>query len=241
MMLLLLGWLIGLSAVVPASGQPITTAVEAISRANALTRLETVSGTPAAALVKVREDVTPFLGERNVGKRAWRVNYPKSSLKFASAAGGLKDRFRRTCVVMLEAASGRLFFVTSTYAGPPDPDMRPMPSSGLATAQLSNEGEVYDGYPDEDPRVDFLAALERILGHGMGSPFLAKEIHGAYVLHSRMGAKPRPVWAITLRGLPPFAAHGPDPKSVPVWQRNHMRNVVDAVTGQVLFATNQPQ
>jgi hypothetical protein len=219
----------------------IATAEQAISKANALTRLETVAGPPTAALVKVTDDVTPFLGERNAGKPAWRVAYPTSSLKFASAAADFTDPFRRTFIVMLEAASGRLFFVTSTSEGAPDPDMRPMPSCGVATEQLSNEEEVYDGYPEEDPKVDFLAALERILSAGVGSPFQAKDIHGAYVLHSRMGSKPKPAWAITLRGLPPFPARGPHGDRVPVWQRNHMRNVVDAATGQVLFATNSPQ
>src|SRR5260370_41080485 len=47
-----------------------------------------------------------------------------------------------------------------------------------------------------------------LLHGGLGSPFEAKEIHGAYVLHSRMASKPRPAWAITLRGLPPIPAKG---------------------------------
>jgi hypothetical protein len=219
----------------------IATAKDAISRANALTRLETVSYTPSAILIKVEEDVTPFLGERNVGKPAWRVEYPKTLLEFRTASPGFDQQFRKTYVVMLEAASGHLFFVHTASEGKPGEDMRPMPSCGVATEQLSNEEEVYDGYPDEDPKVDFLGALELILNKGVGSPFLAGEIHGAYVLHSRMGSKPKPAWAITLRGLPPFAGHGAHAKSVPEWQRNHMRNLVDAMTGQVLFATNSPQ
>jgi hypothetical protein len=80
-----------------------------------------------------------------------------------------------------------------------------------------------------------------VLSHGIGSPFLAKEIHGVYVMHSRMGSTPRPVWAITLRGLPPMAARGSYGDTIPVWQRNHMRNVLDARSGEVLFATNSPQ
>ncbi len=59
-------------------------------------------------------------------------------------------------------------------------------------------------------------------------------------MDSKMDSAPRAVWAITLRGLPPIPAHGFGAESVPVWQRNHMRNVVDAVTGQFLFATNIP-
>ncbi len=46
--------------------------------------------------------------------------------------------------------------------------------------------------------------------------------------------------AITLRGLPPIAVHGPDPKSVPKAQLTHLRNLVDAATGKVLQAVNSP-
>src|SRR5260370_39265372 len=119
--------------------------------------------------------------------------------------------------------------------------MWPMPWSSDGAKQLRSEGEVYVGYPDEDPRIDFLGALERIQDEGIGSPLLAKEIHGVYVLDSQMGSKPKAVWAITLRGLPPLPAHGRGAGRVPVWQRNQMRNVVDAVTGRVLFASNTPQ
>lgn len=219
----------------------LATAEQAIARANALTRLSAVSKPPAAELTKVADDVTPFLGERNVGKPAWRVEYPGVAFRFASAVTGFADPYRRTAVVMLEAASGRLFYVTCIADDVVDPDMRPMPSCGVATEQLSREEEVYDGYPDQLPIVDFLTALERILSSGVGSPFQAKEIHGAYVLHSHMGSKPKPAWAITLRGLPPVEARGPHGNRIPVWQRNHMRNVVDAASGRVLFATNSPQ
>ena len=221
--------------------EPITTPEQAINRAHLLTGLSIVAGPPVPALVKVVDDVTPFLGEGNIGKQAWQVEYPRASLKFASARPGSVDRYRRTFIAILEASTGGLFYITSTYQGEPDPDMRPMPSCGVATEQLTLEKEVYAGYPDEDPKFTFFAALESIQNSGFGSPYLAKEIHGAYVKHSYMGSKPKPAWAITLRGLPPFAGHGPDPASIPVWQRNHMRNIVDAMSGKVLFATNSPQ
>lgn len=218
---------------------PVTNAEHAVRSANLFTRLQTISAAPpAAAMVKVADDVTPFLGERNIGKDAWRVEYRNSSLKFATALVDFTDPYRRTFTVLLKPDNGRLLFVASTYEGPRDPDMRAMPNCGVATEQLSNEEEVYDGYPDEYPTIDFLAALESILNGGSGSPFQAKEIHGAYVMHSRMGSLPRPAWAVTLRGLPPRPVRSP---SVPAWQRNHMRNVIDATTGKVLFATNSPQ
>jgi hypothetical protein len=199
-----------------------------------------IAGMPSAELTKVHEDVTPYFGEGNIGSPAWRVEFPKASLKFFSVPD-VKDTYERTFTVMLNAANGRLFYITSRYKGPPDPDMRPMPSCGSATEQLSNQEEVYDGYPGDDPKVPFLGALEGIAKEGFGSPVLAKEMHAAYILHSSTGSDPKPAWAITLRGLPPFSPRGRDPGSIPAWQRNHMRNIVDAMSGKVLSASNTPQ
>jgi hypothetical protein len=119
--------------------------------------------------------------------------------------------------------------------------MRPLPSGASAQEQLQAEKEIYHQFPLEDPKVSFLDALDIVLTEGIGSPFVAKAIHGVYVMHSRMDSRPRPVWAITLRGIPPLPARGEYADTIPVWKRNHIRNVVDAMTGENLFATNSPQ
>src|SRR5258707_1231488 len=124
--------------------EPIKTPEQAVLIANAYTHLHSVSDPPAATPFRVDRDVTPFLGERNVGKPAWRVLYPNSYLRFPSAQPGFVDGYRRVFTVVLEAATARLFFVSSTYEGKRDPDMKPMPDCGVATEQLSREEEVYD-------------------------------------------------------------------------------------------------
>jgi hypothetical protein len=220
--------------------EAITSSEQAILRARVLTGLQMIADVPSAELTTVHEDVTPYFGEGNIGSPAWRVEFPKASLKFFFVPD-VKDTYERTFTVMLNAANGRLFYITSRYKGPPDPDMRPMPSCGSATEQLSNQEEVYDGYPADDPKVHFLAALESMAKEGFGSPVLAKEMHAAYILYSSSGSDPKPAWAITLRGLPPFSPRGRDPGSIPAWQRNHMRNIVDAMSGKVLAASNTPQ
>jgi hypothetical protein len=210
-----------------ATAQMRYSAAEAIARANTLTGLERLGGPPVAVSVKVAEDVTPFLGQRNVGKRAWRLEYP--------AGPPYQPKF----VVLLDAVTGHLLAVTAMVDGRRR-DGDAMPSYGEATRILRSQDEVYEGYPDQDPKVDFLSALESIAHYGFGSAERAKVIHGVYVLDSQRGATSRGVWAITLRGLPPIAAHGPDPKGVPNAQRTHMRNLVDAATGKVLQAVNSP-
>jgi hypothetical protein len=197
---------------------------DAIAKANALTGLDRLAGKPAVASVRVSKDVTPFLGQSNTGKSAWRLEYPA------------KAPFQSKFVVFLDAASGRLLYISATV----DERRDPMPSYSEATRILRSQEEIYAGYPDQDPTVDFLSALESIARNGFGTPEHASEIHGAYVLDSQRGAPSRRVWAITLRGLPPIAAHGPGAKDVPKAQRTHMRNLVDASTGKVLEAGNSP-
>ena len=121
--------------------------------------------------------------------------------------------------------------------------MLPAPRAYGGEARLWGAGyEIYHGFPAEPPKISFLDALDAIGGH----PLLAKEIYALYVMESEMKSQPRPVWAITLRGIPPLHFITVPPgvsqdKLPPIWQRNHFRYVVNAVTGKVLFATNSPQ
>jgi hypothetical protein len=104
-----------------------------------------------------------------------------------------------------------------------------MPRSGL---------EKYVGFPDVAPRVRLLQALEIVMKKGGGNPYLAKQIVAHYVMQTWMGGKPRAVWAITLRGIPPIEP--PDP-GVSVDALNHIRNIVDGETGKWLGAGTCPQ
>jgi hypothetical protein len=222
--------------------QRIATEAEAVQRALQLTGFDALPDVEARAeRVIVADSQTPFLAKQIVGRPAWRVELAKVSLVLRSAVAGFQDRYRRRRFsVLLDEENGKLLEITSKYAGPA-PEMRPEPSAFAAEAQLSAEKEIYLGFPDHDPKVRFLGALDAILAGGIGSPFYAKEIDGVYVSHSEMGSSPRDVWVITLRGLPPIPAHGRAADTVPAWQRNHMRNIVDADTGKVLSATNSPQ
>ena len=162
------------------------------------------------------------------------------SLSFKSASPNFRDAYKRRFAVLLDERTGQLISVISKFDGN-DPDLREQPSGAAAELQLEAGDEIYHGLPAEGPRLTFLSALEVVLNNGIGSPFLAKEIYGNDVLHSRGPSPQRAAWVVTLRGLPPIPAHGPQGDSVPVWQRNHMRNVIDDATGTNLFATNSPQ
>jgi hypothetical protein len=196
--------------------------------------------TTAAKLEVVNDDATPFLANEIKRRPIWRVEMKGISLKLPSAIPGFEDRYKRDFTVLLNPETGQLLAMQSRCSQP-DPEMRPEPSAASAEKQLKDAGETYHGLPRNPPRLSLLDALDAVLDRGIGSPLLAKEIYGVLVLHSKTDSPAKPVWAITLRGIPPLNPHGQSAEAVPIWQRNHIRNVVDAETGQVLFATTIPQ
>lgn len=196
--------------------------------------------------IDVNEDNTPFLHDQIKGrKNIWLVEVKNVKLKLKSATPYFEDRYVRNFKILVDPNDGSLLKITSKFEGYAS-EMKPEPNSIIAEAQLADTNELYLGFPIATPNISFLDALDAVLSNGIGSPFLAKEIDAVYVWHSQMGSEPRRVWIITLRGLPPRPIIGPaggipEQHMPPVWQRNHIRNVVDANTGEVLFANNLPQ
>jgi hypothetical protein len=219
---------------------PIGNETEAIARSAQLTALDTLSDKISAQRFTVTDERTPYLWKKYMGRSVWKIEYTDVVLAFESALPNYMDSYKRHFDVLLDENTGQLISIVSKFDGP-DPDLREQPSGSDAEAQLKAEDEIYYGLPEEDPRLTFLDALEVVLNKGIGSPFKAKEIYANYVWHSRGGSPRRAVWVITLRGLPPLPARGAHGDEVPVWQRNHMRNVVDDKTAENLFATNSPQ
>jgi hypothetical protein len=218
----------------------LATEAEAIALAIRLTGLDAVSKKASAEKIIIVDDKTPFLWRQLLNRRAWTVKFEPGALHLKSSIPGFQDRYPRKFSVLLDERTGQLLKVEARFEGD-DPDMRPAPSGDAAEAQLRAEKEIFTGLPVVEPKLTLLDALDVVLKSGIGSPFLAKEIEAVYVMHSRMGSSPRPVWSITLRGLPPMPARGQHADTIPSWQRNHMRNVIDAVSGEFVFATNSPQ
>jgi len=200
--------------------------------------------------VDINDDNTPFLHTQINGKKdVWLVEIKNVRLKLKSTPPGFKDKYVRNFQVFVDPNSGHLLKITSKFDGN-DPNMLPEPPAAVAESRMKNSGnEMYHGFPAEAPKLSLLDALDVICSKGYSSPFVAKEIYAVYVMHSSMGwgSRPRPVWAITLRGIPPIAPPGyPGPRKTkkyrsPVWELNHIRIVVDARNGKVLFGTSVPQ
>lgn len=194
-------------------------------------------GRVAPEIVSLAEDNTPFLTEQILDRPLWHVVIQDWQLLLASAPAAIEDQYTRTFDAYLNPVDGRLVKIVSRW---PDDVARipPEPEASIYAEQMLRSGnETYFGFPDGNPSVTFLDALDAVI-RGHGNPFAAAQIIGQYVEWSRMDQDPRPVWAITLRGIPPFAAAYP---GVSIHARNHLRHIVDAETGEWLCASTTPQ
>jgi hypothetical protein len=210
---------------------------QALSAARTLVGL---SGTPAIAAATSAGERTPFLGAQMAALgQAWELTWREVRLALPSARGQA-DRYSRTVVVRLAQSSGQLLGAT-LRAAQLGAGVRPIPEGEVAQQQLRRAAESYKGLPGMPPRQTLVGALDAVFARAGVSPLQASEIQVLYVMHSR-GERPAiPAWVVTLNGIPPLRHHGPPGADVPVWQRNHLRIVIDAVSGQPLFSTTIPQ
>ena len=212
---------------------------QAVASALSLTGL---TGVPGVAAVARAGERTPFVGQQMAALgTAWELTWPNVRLSLPSARGAA-DQYARTVTVRLAQAGGQFLGATLRAAGELPPGVRPTPEGEVAQDQLRRAGESYAGVPATAPRLSLLSALDAVFVQGVGPPLHSREIQALYVMLVRQGRAPVPVWAITLNGFPPMPDSGPPGAGpTPAWQRNHMRNVVDANTGRLLFATSVPQ
>ena len=210
------------------------------ARAAAMT-LTGITAAPAITPGPSAADRTPFIGQQIAGLGpVWRVVWQGVRLSLPSAAGAA-DPHARSVIVRIAQGTGQLLGGVLRVEGDLPSAVRPTPEGDEAQQQLRQLGESYDGLPRMPPRQSLMQALDAILSRGVGNPLQAREIQALYVLHTQRGRAPIPAWVITLNGIPPIPHKGPPGARVPVWQRNHIRNVIDANTGTPLFATTVPQ
>ncbi|MBN1975184.1 MAG: hypothetical protein JW787_16190 [Sedimentisphaerales bacterium] len=182
----------------------LDTQAEVSEYINILTGFDNLEGTDKTyKMIDVTDDNTPFLHERIKGKKnVWLVEVKNVRLKLKSAIPSHKDRYTRKFDILVDPNTGNLLKITSKYEGY-DPDMLPEPNAINAENQLKKFGEMYLDFPNVPPKISFLDALN-VVHQGLGDPYLAKEINGLYVIDLRFNMTARPVWIITLRGLPPL-------------------------------------
>lgn len=212
---------------------------QAIAKTREILGLSGREDIPAdAEIVLLAEDNTPFLSGQVIGRPVWHVVISDWKLQLKSAPPEVKDSYARTFDIFLGAEDGRLLKIVSRWPEgvPPIP---PEPGPASYTDQMRRSGdEKYHGFPEEDPLINFLDALDTIFKGGR-NPLRAEQIVGQYVIWSRMGRVPKPVWVITLRGTESLWESAYPGASVNA--RNHLRHIVDPRTQKWMCASSTPQ
>jgi len=190
---------------------------------------------PVVTALMPEKDETPFLNNQIAGQNVWRVTIENVSLELASAPQ-LSDRFARTLDVIIDPANGRVLKIETRWPASV-PEMASPAAADDAADQMRRSGnEVYHAFPDEEPQITFMQALDVIYRASGTNALVAKQVTGQYVLWSKMGALPRKVWAITIRGVLPRKA----PPSAPRDATYQYREIVDAITGEWIGGSNIP-
>jgi hypothetical protein len=188
-----------------------------------------------AKIVTISDDKTPFLHKMINNKPIWRLIFSDVPIKYLRTGVDSIYEYPRTFEVLIDSASGRLLkihYIADNY----DTDISPIPPADIAEKQMQNIHELYLGFPENPPKISFIDAYEN-----NGLP-LDKEITAIYVIDSGRGVTPKPVWIIGRRGLPPMPmANSGRKKNIPENQRNHVRTIIDAETGDGLLFDNLPQ
>jgi len=188
-------------------------------------------------LVSLEKSSIPYLAAQVVKKALWRVELKGPGLQLASSPPGFQDRYERTWDIYLDPVAGNLVRIETQWPSG-QPRMEDELDADQAAAQMSASGnEKYWSFPAEAPQITLIDALDA-MQRGGGNPLIAKQIIADYVLWSRFGERwqaARPVWAVTLRGVPPPRRRGTTNK-----RDSSERYVVDAKTGELLCVTNVP-
>jgi hypothetical protein len=221
---------------------PTQRVLDCIQRVTALNTVSPVSETQRVALTEIN---IPFLASQFKDQVGIRVRLAPVKIMWGQGRARQEDRSLRHFTIYLDSEANKVLAVTCRLTER-SPDVREA-SVEEAEKQLRNHGEVYVSFPEENPKFSFMDALEEVRTNGRGDPEMAQEIDAVYVMHSVAKKEPRPVWVITLRGLPPYTVRnsmredGRVSKQPPVWRRNMWRKVVDANTGKWIFGSNSPR
>lgn len=221
-----------------------------ISKEDALARSRRVLGElpegatlRAEGLVDVGSLNLPFIRHEVAGQQAWHIVVENWRL-LPGRNYEEKDQVPRIWDVFLSAQDGRVLRIASRWPAdvPPIPPLASAESAERQMAPTRGDGlgdEVYHALPEAEPSMSLSEALDAT---GYEEPVWAQQVVAQYVVWSIKGTKwsaPRAVWAITLRGIPPFDAAYPG--IVPIDYRNHMRYIVDPATRKWISATTTPQ
>jgi hypothetical protein len=215
---------IGAAQAPPSSAAEATAAAMKYVWSGKPTVMPGVATSTDVRLEVARDSTTPFLADSIDGRVAWRVNFPSIILDLDSCAIALRNRYPRDIEVWIDSISGTLLRIRSWPAGAPH-KVSAQPSTKDAEGEMGSE--VYLSIPSEPPQTTFMKALSE----AYGGKLQAEYIEAIYVLYtSHIYPKPFPAWVVFSHDFPPIERGS-----------TSMRSVIDARTGQLLFASTGPR
>jgi|GEM_PF-6894431 len=183
-----------------------------------------------AKLVTIQNSMIPFLSDSVNNRVFWEIAVTVKIVLVTKGPLDPNDDMKRTFKVILDPETGRLVSASCVLADDYPGKKEKLPADSVKN-RLEQMKLIIYGFPAEDPGLDFIEALNFVVG----SPYGAREIYVWYVDFSRYNFKekrfedPHPVWWIDLRGGPPI-----DPEGLVTT----MRSVIDARTGIHILSTN---
>lgn len=186
------------------------------------------------------------LGSASVQRPFLKVAHdgsPFEVIRFTNVALRLKvrdqerDTMKRIFTVIVDAENAGLIEISSRSTNKTSGAL-PEPPAREIEHDLAADGETWQPLSDP-PAKNFLDALTIIHSEGFPDPMNAAEINAVCVQINNKNIKNRPAWIITLKGVG-FPVMGAATDSVPLWQRNRIRVIVDAETGQILGGGTAP-
>ncbi len=213
--------------------RPLTNAAQAIARAREYLGLPAkYAGATSATTLVVQADNTPFLHDQVVGKLCWRVTFEGVDVVTPAREGPVKNEAVRGFSVLLDAASGKLFRVSSIG---PLSEVAAKRAPEVSEEVIGRAFEEWTGFPEAMPKVSLLEALRNVMEAGGAEQIDAWHVAASY--DGNNGHCDRcPTWMIVMRSTRPFeGAQKPEqPGPPPIFG---FRVAIDATTGESMFGT----
>ncbi len=185
--------------------------------------VEAVLTTPGEAAVKLMKD-------KSAGDSLWQVTLRDVRFTLIDKSRPFREQQHRDFTIWLDAVTGKLIRIHSRLVDTAGSVPRMPFYPELERLLVGNINDIYYGYPDTLP----VLTLYDILQTAGSEPFNRKEITAYYVIQSRMGANPRPVWILDIGGVAPMERpNGGGSKTD--WDINHMQRTLDPSSGAAFW------
>jgi hypothetical protein len=188
--------------------------------------------------VSLKSESLPFLAPSLGGKNTWRIEFSDLDLARASGNPVMRNQAISKLIVILAPGTGNIMKVTSVWPSELK-RMAEYPPCAEEARQLSQCGIRYTSLPARSPNLTFFDALAASIGWSKN----VKQVCASYVNESTADYENRAVWVIQLRGSSglPISPGTRNDVQLSKDATDHSRDVIDAESGDWLYASTIPQ